>query len=209
MWKLIEQINWKKVSSGKYNSDAVKRTVMEMFTEKTCKEIRAFASDRHSDLYAAVEKYEKENDCHCGDYGGDDSFGDMLWQVVGLGKAKFNKVMKDPTVLNGMPFVECFGYVLPYDDDYVVISEDHHINNAKNAIAALSEIVTHSDPLGADNVRIIKDIMGRFLTVLEGDYKGAVKGFDKKKYSEYSDFDGNTHHAMFANYLSDVKTYLV
>lgn len=209
MWNFIKQINWAEVSKGKYDSETVKRTLMETFTEKTCKEIRAFVESRQGELYTRIEQYEKENDCRVGEYGGDDSFGDMISHVVGLGEDKFNEVMKDPSVLNGMAFVECFNYCLPYDGDYVLLSEDHHIDRAKLAIAALAEIVANDEPMGADSVRIVKDLMMRFMTILEGDSKAAVEDFDKRLYSRFCNFDGNDHHAMFANYLSDVKRFLV
>jgi bisphosphoglycerate-independent phosphoglycerate mutase (AlkP superfamily) len=84
MWKYIEEINWALLSKKKRGYEEGKRYMLENFTAKRGKEISEFVNDRHFELYKRIEKFEHANDTHCGNYGGDDSFGDMIHHVIGL-----------------------------------------------------------------------------------------------------------------------------
>ena len=208
MWNYIEEINWAERSQKRRGYEDAKMYMLENFTEKRCKEIDAFVRERHNELYTRINEYERANDTHCGDYGGDDSFGDMIHHVIGLGEAKFNEIMEDPTKLNGMDFVESFGYVMPYDEDYKMLNDDYHLDRAKKAVVELARIVAENKPSG-DDVRTIKELMDRFLTMLAGDFKEACQDFDRATYSRYHEFEANDCHASFANYIGDCKQFMV
>ncbi len=206
MWKYIEQIDWERVSANAYNSDSVKRTVMDTYTEKTCNEIRAFAEQRKHDLHVRVEEYETEFG-HTGDYSGDDGYGDMLWHVVGLGEDKFNEVMDNPNVLNGMPFVESFGYVLPYEGDYELLTANHHKEKALHGIAELTRIITHNQP-SRDDLAIIARLMQSLILIRAGDFKNAVKGYTDENYASFYRFKSNDRTALFINVITNAREYL-
>jgi hypothetical protein len=50
-------------------------------------------------------------------YGGDDSFHDMISEVIGRGREFYKRVLADPTELDGMAVTENFHYNFPDDDD--------------------------------------------------------------------------------------------
>jgi len=208
MWKYIEEINWSELSKVKRGYELGKRYMLENFTQKRCKEIDAFVRERHNELYKRIEEFERANDTHCGDYGGDDSFGDMIHHVIGLGETKFNEIMEDPSKLNGMDFVESFSYVMPYDDDFLLMNPDAHTDRAMGAMVELVRILKDNKPSG-DDVRTLKELMNRFMLMLAGDFKEACQDFDHNNdYNRYYNFESNDCHAMFANYISDCKKFM-
>ncbi len=208
MWKDIEEINWAGRSIQYRGYTEGKMYMLENFTKTRCNTIRDFVSERFDDLYDCIQTFEHVNDTHCGDYGGDDSFGDMIHHVIGLGEAKFEEIMEDPSKLNGMDYTESFSYCLPYDDDFEMLNAECHLDRARKSIVELARIVAENKPSG-DDVRIIKEIMDRFLIMLAGDFKEACKDFEfSDNYSSYYKFESNDCNAMFANYINDCKTYL-
>lgn len=208
MWKYIEEINWANRSQQKRGYEDGKMYMLENFTKKRCEEIRDFVDKRMFELYNRVNAFEKENNVHCGDYGGDDSFGDMLHHVIGLGEAKFNEIMEDPSKLDGMNYVESFSYCMPDDEDYEMIKASYHLTRASAAVVALARIVTENNP-SDDDLRTIKEMMNRFLTMLEGNFKEACQDFDRATYTRYYEFEANDCRAQFANYISDCKQFMV
>jgi len=207
MWKYIEEINWALLSKKKRGYEEGKRYMLENFTAKRGNEISEFIAKRFKELYKRIEKYEQANDTHCGDYGGDDSFGDMIHHVIGLGEAKFNEIMEDPSKLNGMDFVESFGYCMPYEEDYKMLSEDYHVERAKQAVVELARIATENAPSGQD-VMVIKELMDRFLLIIAGDVHAAMEDYDHENdYSRLYQFEANDCMAQFANYISDCHKY--
>lgn len=207
MWKYIEEINWAVLSKKKRGYEKGKRYMLENFTAKRGKEISDFVGERFSELYKRINEYEQANDCHCGMYGGDDSFGDMIHHVIGLGELNFNAIMKDPTLLNCLESVESFSYCMPYDEDYKMLSEDYHVNRAKEAVKELVRIATENKPSGQD-VMVIKELMDRFLLLMAGDVQGAMEDYSHDNdYSRYYQFEANDCCAQFANYISDCHKY--
>lgn len=207
MWDYVEEINWALLSKKKRGYKAGKLYMLENFTAKRGKEISDFVNERFSELYKCIEKFERANDTHCGGYGGDDSFGDMIHHVIGLGEAKFNEIMEDPSKLNGMDFVESFSYCMPYKEDYKMLKEDYHVDRAKTAVVDLARIVTENAPSGQD-VMVIKELMNRFLLMIAGDIHSALEDYNyDNDYSRYYQFEANDCHASFANYISDCYEY--
>jgi len=207
MWKYIEEINWSELSKRKRGYEDGKRYMLENFTQKRCNEISDFVHLRWRELYSCIEDYERANDTHCGEYGGDDSFGDMLHHVIGLGEEKFIEIMADPSKLNGMEYVESFSYCMPYDDDFELMGSDEHMERAQKAVSELARIVSQNKPSG-DDVRTIKEMMNRFLSMLAGDFEEACRDFDRDVYNRYYTFESNDCQAMFANYIGDCQKFM-
>lgn len=207
MWKYIEELNWKVLSKKKRGYEEGKLYMLENFTPKRGKEIDDFVRERHNELYKRIEEYERANDTHCGSYGGDDSFGDMIHHVIGLGEEKFNEIMEDPSQLNDMDYVESFSYCIPYEEDYKLLNVDCHVDRAKESVKELARIATENAPSGQD-VMIIKELMNRFLLIMAGDVHSAMEDYDRENdYSRHYQFESNDCCAQFANYISDCYKY--
>lgn len=212
MWAIIESLNW----AGRCNEsriyDTIKMEFMHTYTEETAKKVNDFVTARFKQLYEAYDKHIADGGESCGHFGGDDSFGDMLHHVIGMGKKTFNAVMKDMTKLNGIKFVESFSYALPHTNetfnDYKNLNEDFHIDRAKQSIKALADVVTSGEPIGADKARTIKELFSRFMSIIESNNIDAFGDLDfDTDYKRFSDLD-TEYHALFANYLFDAKKYL-
>ena len=52
-----------------------------------------------------------------GNYGGDDSFSDMIHHVMGLGQEYYNAVQADFSLLDRLEPVESFAYCIPYTSE--------------------------------------------------------------------------------------------
>lgn len=207
MWKYIEEINWSELSKKKRGYEEGKRYMLENFTLKRSKEINDFVNKCFSKLYKRIEEFEQANDTHCGSYGGDDSFGDMIHHIIGLGEATFNEMMEEPSKLNDIEFVESFSYCMPYEEDYKMLNEDYHVDRAKKAVVELARMVTENSPSGQD-VMVIKELMDRFLLLIAGDVHAAMEDYDHDNdYSRLYQFEANDCNARFANYISDCDKY--
>ena len=150
MWKDIEEINWEVHSKKSRGYEEAKLYILRNFTKSRCTKIREFVNERFDDLYEFIQTFEYVNDTHCGDYGGDDSFGDMIHHVIGLGEDKFEEIMKDPSKLNGMDYTESFSYCLPYGDDFELLKPDYHLDRARQSIVELARIVAENKPLSIE-----------------------------------------------------------
>lgn len=211
-WNIVKRINWlANCTQRRYYYDA-KKMLMHEYSPETMKEF----SDQFCNLKAAlsdcIDAYDEATGERVGNYGGDDSFDDMLSHVVGCGKDAYDAVLKDPTILNEMKYVESFAYCIPYGDDYQNIDPAHYQKWAREAITELASIVQAND-IDAETADTIKDIMARMLFMVSGNFTEATRGFTKTgngtTYTRYCNFKGNTSYARFANVISDCKQYMV
>lgn len=210
MWAIIEQINWAERSQERRGYENGKLFLMENHTPATCEALSKFVAEKRVELSIRVDEYENDNGVRCGDYGGDDSYGDMLHHVIGLGQKAYGMITADPTLLNRIKYVESFSYCLPYSDDWEMLDANKHEDRARAAVNVLHEILMNNKPSSGD-VLIIREIMGRMLLAWSGDFAGAVEDFDVdgELYNRYCDFEANKdHYALFANYLADIKRYM-
>jgi len=208
MWKLIEAMNWEKYSKEYRGYYEVASNLSETHTKEVIEEMQEFVTARVHELCICIDTYEKANNTRCGEYGGDDSFSDMVCHVVGLGEAKFNEIMNDPKKLNGMEFVESFSYCFPRSDEFEYINQDYHTKRALMAINELTRILNENKP-GSSDVMIIKDLMDRFLLMLAGDFKDALQDYNyDTDYDIHYKFESNDCNAMFANYISDFAEFM-
>jgi hypothetical protein len=136
MWALIEEINWKSRSRTRRGYEGGKQFLLDNFTKETCDALRDFAKKQKNALYVRVANYESDYG-RCGNYGGDDSYDDMLWHVVGLGEDIYNMIMDNPKLLDRIDFVESFSYCLSYEYEYEKELDDPELADAKELIRAL------------------------------------------------------------------------
>jgi len=208
MWKDIEEINWAERSQEQRGYENGKRYVLENFTQARCNKISEFISARFDQLYGRVEQYEQANNCHCGNYSGDDSFGDMIHHAIGLGEGYFNSVMENPKLLDELDYTESFSYCLPYESDFEMLKDGYFQKKAGDCLVELARILKENNPSNGD-VEIIVEIMARFGAMVLGDFTTALKGFTPKLYSRYYQFESNDQGALFSNILGDCQKFIL
>lgn len=207
MWDYIERINWAEACKQDRGYYVVKRHLMESYSVEINSELEDFVRARVSELIKRVDQYDAENEARSGDYGGDDSHGDMMYHVIGLGKAKFDEIMADPSKLNGMDFTESFSYCFPFRSDYEKLTLKYHQDYALKCIDNLVRVMHENEP-DSDDLLVIKDLLNVFMLVLAGDVKTVVAGYSfKKDYDKY-EFESNDCSAMFANAIYDLWKYM-
>jgi hypothetical protein len=199
-WNMIATINWTERCHEDF--DVTKRSIMISFKASDLKELTVFVRDRWNELYTRINAYEKDNDVICGQDGGDDSFGDMINHVIGMGKETFDIMMANPLELDDIDFVESFSYILPYEDDFINLNPEHHTGRAIECIAALQlDWEESSNP-------IANEISDRMVLASQEKFIEAVDGFDKAMYTKYHTWNGCSQHARYSNVLSDIKNWM-
>ena len=103
-----------------HNYKRIKELFLERFTQREADEFRATFSDLKAKLEQKLDRWAEDNDKEFGL--GDDSWGDFLAHIIGMGKHEYDVVMRDPDrgyerAVNGN-FKESFSYGIPYKDDY-------------------------------------------------------------------------------------------
>jgi len=151
MWELIARINWAARSEQKRGFDSGKQFMLENFSQDTCQQIRKFVAEKRMELSIRVDEYENDHGVRCGDYGGDDSYGDMLHHVIGLGEVVYEMIMDNPSLLDRINYVESFSYCLPYDDDFKH-DDSPELAEAKKVIRTLITTLAEDGQFGLDVV---------------------------------------------------------
>lgn len=115
-WWIIEEAGW-----GKFDFDykRIKAYLMGRMDFQTSETFMKAYDKKYSDLERAVDKYlDNRNREHRLPFSGDDSFGDMIAHVIGLGKEFYEWAVKDPSIIRNLNVKESFAYCLPYKQDY-------------------------------------------------------------------------------------------
>jgi len=210
MWAIIADMDWGNRCHQSRIYETMKRDFMREYNHDMAVKFSAFVSARFNEMYKAIGAYEAEHE-QVGNYGGDDSFGDMIHHVIGLGKEIYNAVMKDMKLLNKIEFVESFSYAVPNVtgcmNDYEELEPDFHHNKAIEAVRALTEVVNLQN-IGHDEAKVIGELYGRFMNIIAGDYIEAFKDITyEDDYERFQDIHSE-YSAMFGNYLFDAKKNL-
>jgi hypothetical protein len=207
MWDYIERMNWAEMCKQNHGYYAVKRVLMESYSKSIIDELDTFVRERVAELIRTVDQFDASHERRSGDYGGDDSHGDMMYHVIGLGMAKFDEIMADPSKLNGMDFTESFSYCFPHEGDYEKLKLEYHQEYALKCIDELVRIIRENEP-SSDDLLVIKALIDKFMLVLAGDVEAVVKGYSFKKDYNKLDFESNDCCAMFSNGLYDLWKYM-
>lgn len=203
MWAFIEAANWAKRSQEKRGYEAVKKFLMDTYTQAVNKKIVAFIDERFGELDDAIVAYEKRTGVRAGGYGGDDSYGDMISHAIGLGQEYFETVLAYPVHLEGLDFVESFAYCLPHDDDYEKLEPDFRKARGVEAIQEIARIIKDNNP-DTESLETMRQMLNRFVFMAGGDFAEAKRGWSDDRFNEYYKFSANDRQAMFSNYLSDL-----
>lgn len=108
-WETIATLGW-----GTWTTDYTKihKLMKKTLTDSTIHNLNLFVSARVNEIYKRVEEWEDRN--RTLNVGSDDTFSDIRYHVVGLGKEEFDRVMADPTLLekrHDAPYNSPDGYV--------------------------------------------------------------------------------------------------
>ena len=107
-WALIAEMGW--ACNPDYKT--ISRNAYAAWGKGVMTQLKDFVDARVSDLGKAVEKYEKDNLNLC--VGSDDSFSDIRYHVVGLGKYMFETCRKNPdrlaSIYSRSAYTESFAY---------------------------------------------------------------------------------------------------
>jgi len=208
MWDCIEAVRWPEVCKDHSPTRIQRHWKNCGFSRGKIFAASRFAQKMYNELMDKVDTFEQENAEKCGNYGGDDSYSDMLWHVVGCGRKTYHAIYADPTLLNGFRYTESFAYVLFREyDDWEQFELMHHHASIYRALGGLSYMKhQHGGEMPQEAKEVAKEMERRLFLVLDkGDVKGACGDFaDPKTYDRFYKFEGNTESAMFANVLNDL-----
>lgn len=214
MWEILHKARWSELCNTKDTAQ------IKVLWWNECKwsicQASNFAGECFDVLYERVNSFEKEHRTHCGQYGGDDSFSDMLWHVIGLGYTTFCEVMKDPYKLNEIhDAVESFSYVMiKNSDDIDEFNISYHQEAAYTCLGRLM-YMKKGKLITKNNKHIVKELEDRFVALIEGDVQKACGDFkdwrkkDNNVYDHYCRWENNDNYARFSNVLNDAYNYLI
>jgi hypothetical protein len=108
-WELVEMAHW----PCDYNKMKIK--YLKAMDRDECKRFRHTFSKAYCLLDSVATKLE---DLPCGD----DSYGDLLHHIIGLGRELFYDYCNDPSMIKALAdsygYKESYSYCIPYDSDY-------------------------------------------------------------------------------------------
>lgn len=213
-WNIIAGMGWATATLGdsRVDTSAMKREFMETYSEKIASDFSTWYAAKYNELVNAYDAASKESGKRYGNFGGDDSFGDMMDHVMGLGEEYYNTVMADFKLLNNLEPVESFSYCIPYTskgmNDYDNLKPKSHKKHARKALKAAAANATRSDISSKDLV-ILGDTMNRLTLIIAGKFDDAVGDLDfDKDYGRFYNYDGCENGAQYANTMFDCKKYM-
>lgn len=119
-WMMVHSVNWKKISLGKYQSEEIQKRILSSLSYKTLVDLRAIYAIAHNMLDELIGDRNPAN-------GGDDSHGDLISHIVGLGRDVFYAHLADYSLIEARGnapyqtvagYREKFAYCLPYVQDH-------------------------------------------------------------------------------------------
>ena len=209
-WAVIDEINWN--VNGTCHCEKMKAGLMRRYKSyegrKLLLEVRSFVSERWIELDKRIEEWDKTSDNRVTNYGGDDSYNDMLNHAVGMGKAFFQNALNDPCILNELNVIESLSYVLPSEfEDWDEIEVDHHVHNAVKALGYIDVALHTGKKPTIDQWNLLLVLRERFLKFVDTeDVQAYVGTWDKK-----TDYDLHSKGVgyVYANTLNDAYEYLI
>ena len=210
-WNIIESMGWAEATmSGEHRPyERIKREFMETYSEKVAVHFNTWYAAMYRQLVDAYDAARKESGERYGNFGGDDSFDDMMNHVMGLGQEYYNAIMANFKLLNKLEPKESFAYCIPHVyenmNDYNELKIETHKAGAVKCVKELSDMVA-SGEVELEDFAVIRELMTRFINLVEGNALAAVGDLDfDRDYNRLYDFKSNHTHAMFANTLFDCK----
>jgi hypothetical protein len=145
-WEVVDFVTWpyliaraRSMKEGRINFDAVKRAILEKFGDdayRADKGISALNIRLQKKLCAAKLEYSLGL--------GDDSYGDLMHHIVGMGRKFYEECVATPMLIVDLAhsgdFYESFSYVTPWKEAVEEQTDDSRIlSRAKRVVDALNE----------------------------------------------------------------------
>jgi hypothetical protein len=179
-WEIVKTVNWE--------SDCDFERIKLWFLKNVPEDEASAFTDIMTEKWNLLDHMIGDERNPAG--GGDDSHGDLINHVIGLGKEQYEAHLKDYKLLAARGsaahgtkegYAECFSYAIPYDDDYKQYSNDDWITKwAKKAAVEIEELLKmdHKDDL-APIVGDFEFALTELEKVLEKEYQSFVDSEDE------------------------------
>ena len=96
-WEIVEKCGWSKSTDYK----AIRKMLEETYSNRELCEFRDMLHIKYNKLYKTLDKVVTNL--------GDDSFDDLLYHIIGLGREEYDKVMK--TTAFGVERAKAYNFV--------------------------------------------------------------------------------------------------
>ena len=132
-WAIVSEMNW-----PHDGVDAAKLRFMQTYPPETAEAFRKVFAQKKRDITAAANV-----DWCC------DSWDDTRAHVIGLGETEFRRHIESPQLILDREargdYVESFAYVIPYPDDYGLLTDDGY-DGMLRQVAEFSDQLAAADP---------------------------------------------------------------
>lgn len=130
-WKIVDDLGW-----GTKTTDykGLKKHLLRNLSPNQAAAMQTTFAQLRGKLYRTLTEWEEEGDTwlETGKHGnprsfglGDDSFGDLIAHIIGMGKQEFFAVLKNPQKALDRArkdaYKESFSYALPHTSDYAML----------------------------------------------------------------------------------------
>lgn len=186
-WKIVADLGWGTRSTD-YN--AIKKKLLRNLSPNQAAAFRTTYEMLRGRLYKAITKWEEEGDEFFStgqarnprSIGlGDDSFGDLLAHIIGLGKREFEAVLRKPQLAKDRAmrgdYKESFAYVIPYTSDYAMLDVSHYQQRGEKIAELVEWLSLRPEPP--------RSIRWAFETLSNG--FAALQSYHPHKFSESGD----------------------
>ena len=136
-WKLIEPYGW-----GTKTTDykAIKKSLMGKLSPDEADELQTTMMKLEGKLYTALKNLN---------IGSNDTMGDLIAHIIGMGKKEFEAVIKDPQLAyqryQSGQYTESFSYALPHKSDYKNLNVTKFTDWAQEVIGNYTMILNASE----------------------------------------------------------------
>lgn len=174
-WEQIAQMGWSTITT---DYQEIAKRFFKQFGKAGMKRLHSFVGDRVSDLGKAVDRHEK----NIGplEVGSDDSFSDLRYHVVGLGRYEFNLCMDNPEELQKRyhkgQYKESFCYCFMEPDP--PRTEEQKRETLEKLMAKIAEVEKQACTLDA-GLTLLRDKM-HTLSLLAATVKQDIEEKDKE-----------------------------
>ena len=109
-WQIVEEVDW----ARDFDYKRISKELKKLYSASQRKEIEKLAEKKADALDKAISGWcdSKGKGVPCGD----DSYSDLRYHIIGLGKAKYDAVMRNPQkgykMADNSEYVESFLYAL-------------------------------------------------------------------------------------------------
>jgi hypothetical protein len=201
LWSLTEQANW---PENYRKVDSLKSGLFSSLNKEQAGRLRTEMDDVEAMLYHTITR----NNTFSGLYGGEDSFSDMLCEIVSHGKDFVKKaLLTDPEAaktLREKGIHESFSYIVPYQFDYVqeyqykgdVVAKEE-ISNINRKLDWMKENL--SGILSSDYIDDISKEAKKIVPYLEAIVNDDSKKFEGKENDLKNYFKKFSEKAKYAN----------